>query len=45
MGDVLHMPHGISLKGEFSYKGSGYVSLSYWRSFSWISFQHDNTWV
>jgi len=28
------MPRGKLFNGEFSYIGSGHVSLSYWRGFS-----------
>jgi len=32
--DIPHVPHGKPFNGEFSYIGSGHVSLFYWRGFS-----------
>jgi len=39
------MPHGKTFNGEFSYIGSGHMSLSYWRGFSKNSFIYGNSWV
>jgi len=43
--ELPHVKLSFTLNGEFSYKGSGHVSLSYRKDFSKSSFSHGNIWV